>query len=270
MDERYQKMDKVGEGTYGVVYKAKDTKTGTIVAMKKIRLEGDDDGVPSTAIREISILKELQHENIVKLLDIIHSDAKLYLVCEFLDLDLKKYMDTTGPQGLMPAQVKSYMHQLVKDRNGLLKIADFGLGRAFGVPLRIYTHEVVTLWYRAPEILMGSRHYSIGMDMWSIGCIFAEMASKRPLFPGDSEIDEIFKIFRILGTPTEENWPSVTTLPDYKPSFPKWQPQNLKDLLPKLCEDGIDLLQKMLIYDPAHRITAKQALLHPYFKDVQY
>ncbi|OMJ09277.1 Cyclin-dependent kinase A-1 [Smittium culicis] len=117
---------------------------------------------------------------------------------------------------------------------------------------------------------MGSRHYSIGMDMWSIGCIFAEMASKRPLFPGDSEIDEIFQIFRILGTPTEETWPSVTSLPDYKPSFPKWQAQSLKELLPKLCPDGIDLISKMLIYDPSRRITAKQALLHPYFNDVEY
>ncbi|KAJ2010957.1 Cyclin-dependent kinase catalytic subunit, partial [Coemansia sp. S610] len=194
--ERYLKLDKVGEGTYGVVYKARDLQTGKIVAMKKIRLEGDDEGVPSTAIREISLLKELQHDNIPmhynRLLDIVYSAAKLYLVFEFLDLDLKKYMDTVGPGGLTPDQIKSYMFQLIKglafchshrtlhrdlkpqnlliDRAGMLKIADFGLGRAFGVPLRIYTHEVVTLWYRSPEILMGSRHYSIGMDMWSVGC----------------------------------------------------------------------------------------------------
>ncbi|KAJ2366432.1 Cyclin-dependent kinase catalytic subunit [Coemansia sp. RSA 2607] len=257
--------------------------------MKKIRLEGDDEGVPSTAIREISLLKELQHENIVRLLDIVYTDAKLYLVFEFLDLDLKKYMDSVGSGGLSPAQ--SYMHQLVKgiafchshrtlhrdlkpqnlliDQKGMLKIADFGLGRAFGVPLRVYTHEVVTLWYRSPEILMGSRHYSIGMDMWSIGCIFAEMVQRRPLFPGDSEIDEIFKIFRILGTPTEKVWPEVTLLPDYKTSFPKWQPQNLATLLPGLDADGIDLLKHMLIYDPARRISAKQALAHPYFNDIK-
>ncbi|KAJ1722094.1 Cyclin-dependent kinase catalytic subunit [Coemansia erecta] len=289
--ERYEKLDKVGEGTYGVVYKARDLKTNNIVAMKKIRLEGDDEGVPSTAIREISLLKELQHENIVRLLDIVYNDAKLYLVFEFLDLDLKKYMDSVGSGGLSPAQVKSYMHQLVKgiafchshrtlhrdlkpqnlliDQKGMLKIADFGLGRAFGVPLRVYTHEVVTLWYRSPEILMGSRHYSIGMDMWSIGCIFAEMVQRRPLFPGDSEIDEIFKIFRILGTPTEKVWPDVTLLPDYKKSFPQWQPKNLSTLLPGLDADGIDLLKHMLIYDPARRISAKQALAHPYFNDIK-
>ncbi|KAJ2157403.1 Cyclin-dependent kinase catalytic subunit [Coemansia sp. RSA 552] len=287
--ERYVKLDKVGEGTYGVVYKARDTQQGRIVAMKKIRLEVDDEGVPSTAIREISLLKELQHENIVKLFDIVYNDAKLYLVFEFLDLDLKKYMDSVGPGGLSAAQVKSYMHQLVKglafchsrrtlhrdlkpqnlliDQSGMLKIADFGLGRAFGVPLRVYTHEVVTLWYRSPEILMGSRHYSIGMDMWSVGCIFAEMVRRKPLFPGDSEIDEIFKIFRILGTPTEDIWPDITSLPDYKPSFPKWQPKNLSTLVPGLDSVGIDLLKRMLTYDPAQRISAKQALVHPYFKD---
>ncbi|KAJ2358658.1 Cyclin-dependent kinase catalytic subunit, partial [Coemansia sp. RSA 2618] len=266
--ERYLKLDKVGEGTYGVVYKARDLQSGETVAMKKIRLDAEDEGVPSTSIREISLLKELQHENIVKLLDIVYNDAKLYLVLEFLDLDLKKYMDSVGPAGLSPAQVKSYMHQLVKgiafchshrtlhrdlkpqnlliDQSGMLKIADFGLGRAFGVPLRVYTHEVVTLWYRSPEILMGSRHYSVGMDMWSVGCIFAEMVQRKPLFPGDSEIDEIFKIFRILGTPTEEIWPDVTTLPDYKPSFPKWQAKDLSTLVPGLDADGIDLLKRML------------------------
>ncbi|KAJ1767219.1 Cyclin-dependent kinase catalytic subunit, partial [Coemansia sp. RSA 2523] len=225
------------------------------------------------------------------LLDIVYNDAKLYLVFEFLDLDLKKYMDSVGPAGLSPAQVKSYMHQLVKglafchshrtlhrdlkpqnlliDQSGMLKIADFGLGRAFGVPLRVYTHEVVTLWYRSPEILMGSRHYSIGMDMWSVGCIFAEMVQRKPLFPGDSEIDEIFKIFRILGTPTEEIWPDVTSLPDYKPSFPKWQSKNLAELVSGLDADGVDLLKRMLTYDPAHRISAKQALAHPYFNDIR-
>ncbi|PIA14698.1 Pkinase-domain-containing protein [Coemansia reversa NRRL 1564] len=289
--ERYLKLDKIGEGTYGVVYKARDLHTGKVVAMKKIRLEVDDEGVPSTAIREISLLKELQHENIVQLLDIVYNNAKLFLVFEFLDLDLKKYMDSIGPAGLSAAQVKSYMHQLVKgiafchshrtlhrdlkpqnlliDQSGMLKIADFGLGRAFGVPLRVYTHEVVTLWYRSPEILLGSRHYSISMDMWSVGCIFAEMVKRRPLFPGDSEIDEIFKIFRILGTPTEDIWPDVTSLPDFKPSFPKWQGKSLPDLLPGLDEDGIDLLKRMLTYDPAHRISAKQALAHPYFYDIR-
>ncbi|KAJ1995023.1 Cyclin-dependent kinase catalytic subunit [Dimargaris cristalligena] len=290
MSDNYIKVEKVGEGTYGVVYKARQRNTGRIVAMKKIRLESEDEGVPSTAIREISLLKELDHDNIVRLLDIVHSEAKLYLVFEFLDLDLKRYMETTAPLGLSAEHVKSYMHQLVKgiafchshrvlhrdlkpqnlliDQHGMLKLADFGLARAFGVPLRSYTHEVVTLWYRSPEILLGSRHYSTGVDMWSAGCIFAEMAMLNPLFPGDSEIDEIFKIFRMLGTPSDATWPGFTSLPDYKPTFPTWEPQSLAKQIPKLDANGIDLLAKLLHYDPAHRISAKQALLHPYFDDL--
>lgn len=123
---------------------------------------------------------------------------------------------------------------------------------------------MVTLWYRAPEVLLGSRHYSTAIDMWSVGCIFAEMAMRQPLFPGDSEIDEIFRIFRVLGTPDEHTWPNVHTLPDYKPSFPKWSPVDLRTQVKGLDDDGIDLLAQMLIYDPARRLSAKQALNHEY------
>ncbi|RKP10988.1 kinase-like domain-containing protein [Thamnocephalis sphaerospora] len=289
MSEAYQKLEKVGEGTYGVVYKAKERATGRTVALKKIRLDSEDEGVPSTAMREISLLKELKHTNVVELLDIIHNDTKLYLVFEFLDLDLKRYMDSTVPNGMTADHVKSYLRQLVEgirfchgrrvmhrdlkpqnlliDQQGLLKLGDFGLARAFGVPLRAYTHEVVTLWYRAPEILLGSKHYAPAMDLWSVGCIFAEMVLRHPLFPGDSEIDELFRIFRVLGTPNDDIWPGVSSLPDYKPSFPKWTPQPLSKVVPGLDPHGLDLLRRMLIYDPAKRISAKQALQHPYFKE---
>jgi len=135
--------------------------------------------------------------------------------------------------------------------------------------VRTYTHEVITLWYRAPEILLGSKHYSTPVDIWSIGCIFAEMVNRRPLFPGDSEIDEIFRIFRTLGTPTEETWPGVTSLPDYKVDFPAWKSKPLSEAVPGLCSHGVDLLEKMLTYDPAKRISARQALKHPYFEDVR-
>ncbi|KAF2837658.1 cyclin-dependent protein kinase [Patellaria atrata CBS 101060] len=307
--ENYQKLEKIGEGTYGVVYKARDllAKDQRIVALKKIRLEAEDEGVPSTAIREISLLKEMNNENIVRLLNIVHADGhKLYLVCEFLELDLKKYMEALPVsqggrgkplpegsvmqhKGLGPEMVKKFMTQLVQgikhchshrvlhrdlkpqnlliDKDGNLKLADFGLARAFGVPLRTYTHEVVTLWYRAPEILLGGRQYSTGVDMWSVGCIFAEMCTRKPLFPGDSEIDEIFKIFKILGTPTEQDWPGVTSFPDFKPSFPKWQRQDIADVVPGLDDNGWDLLDAMLVYDPAGRISAKQAIIHPYFTE---
>jgi len=290
--EDFVKIEKIGEGTYGVVFKGKNTKTGEIVAMKKIRLESEDEGVPSTAIREISLLKELQHPNIVCLQDVLMQEAKLYLIFEFLTMDLKKYMDTNIPKdGQMdPKLTKSYTYQLLQgmlfchqrrvlhrdmkpqnlliDKNGCIKIADFGLARAFGIPVRVYTHEVVTLWYRAPEVLLGSPKYSCPIDIWSIGTIFAEMVNRRPLFQGDSEIDQLFRIFRVLRTPTEELWPGVTQLPDFKASFPNWATMNLKNSMKKLEPAGLDLLEAMLVYDPSKRISAKKALLHPYFDDL--
>jgi len=288
--ENYAKIEKVGEGTYGVVYKARDIKTNNIVALKKIRLEAEDEGVPSTAIREISLLKELKDDNIVKLLEIVHADQKLYLVFEFLDMDLKRYMEHGNNQGnpISLEIVKKFTHQLTSglvychshrilhrdlkpqnlliDKDDNLKLADFGLARAFGIPLRTYTHEVVTLWYRAPEVLLGSRHYSTAIDMWSVGCIFAEMVLQgAPLFPGDSEIDQIFKIFKLLGTPNEESWPGVSQLPDYKPTFPQWAAEDLARHVSCLDAAGLDLLHRTLTYDTATRISAKRALVHPYF-----
>ncbi|XP_020014932.1 cyclin-dependent kinase 3 isoform X2 [Castor canadensis] len=260
----FQKVEKIGEGTYGVVYKAKNKETGQLVALKKIRLDLETEGVPSTAIREISLLKELKHPNIVKLLDVVHREKKLYLVFEFLSQDLKKYIDSTPASELPLHLVKSYLFQLLQGVNfchshrvihrdlkpqnllinefGTIKLADFGLARAFGVPLRTYTHEVVTLWYRAPEILLGCKFYSTAVDIWSIGCIFAEMVTRKVLFPGDSEIDQLFRIFRTLGTPSEATWPGVTQLPDYKGSFPKWTSQGLEETVPSLEPQGKELL----------------------------
>ena len=287
---KYIKTEKpIGEGTYGVVYKATEKATGAIVALKKIRLEVEDEGVPSTALREISLLKELHHQNIVDLKDVEHSESppRLYLVFEWVDQDLKKYMDTCGSGGMKPELVKSYMFQLIRgmdfchrrgimhrdlkpqnlliNRAGELKIADFGLARAFQIPIRTYTHEVVTLWYRAPEILLGQRQYACPVDIWSIGAIFAEMANRRPLWPGDSEIDELYKIFRTLGTPTELSWPGVSRLPDYKSTFPRWPATKLQDKMPTMDSFGIDLFKQTLIYEPSGRITAKAAMDHPYF-----
>ncbi|XP_039183973.1 cyclin-dependent kinase 3 isoform X1 [Crotalus tigris] len=283
----FQKVEKIGEGTYGVVYKARNKQTGQLVALKKIRLDSETEGVPSTAIREISLLKELKHPNIVRLLDVVHNQKKLYLVFEYLNQDLKKYMDSSRTGELPLSLVKSYLYQLLqgvsfchshrvihrdlKPQNllinemGAIKLADFGLARAFGVPLRTYTHEVVTLWYRAPEILLGCKYYSTAVDIWSIGCIFAEMVTRKALFPGDSEIDQLFRIFRTLGTPTESLWPGVTNLPDYKGNFPKWPRKDMKVIIPNLDQDGRDLLLQLLMYDPNKRISAKAALNHQYF-----
>lgn len=286
------KIEKIGEGTYGVVYKGKHKKTGKIVAMKKIRLEYEDEGVPSTAIREISLLKELRHPNIVCLEDVLMEESRLYLIFEFLMMDLRKYLDKMPENKQMdPELVKSYVYQinqailfchmrrilhrdlkpqnLLITKDGTIKVADFGLGRTFGVPVRVYTHEVVTLWYRAPEVLLGSSRYSCPIDIWSIGCIFAEMATKRPLFQGDSEIDQLFRIFRVLKTPTEAIWKGVSKLPDYKATFPKWTNYNLQSHVGDLNEEGLDLLKKMLIYDPAQRISAKMVAKHPYFVGVK-
>ncbi|OIR57101.1 MAG: cyclin-dependent protein kinase CDK1/CDC2 [Amphiamblys sp. WSBS2006] len=287
MNGVYQKLEKIGEGTYGVVYKAKDRNTGKTVALKKIRLESDEEGVPSTAIREMALLKELDHPNIVRLLDIVHSESRLYLVFEYCETDLKKIHEKTKETGGVSLQhTKKYIHQLLSGlyhsharrilhrdlkpqnifmKDGELKIGDFGLARAFGVPVRTYTHEIVTLWYRPPEILLGGKHYSTGVDVWSAGCIFAELAGGKALFTGDSEIDQLFKIFRVLGTPTEETWPGVSSLQDYAEDFPRWSAAPLADSVPRLCPDGIDLLGKMLVYEAGKRISAKEALSHRYF-----
>ncbi|CAM9316191.1 unnamed protein product [Chrysoparadoxa australica] len=288
--ERYQKLEKIGEGTYGVVYKAKDRVTNEIVALKKIRLEAEDEGIPSTAIREISLLKQLQHINIVRLYDVVHTERKLTLVFEYLDQDLKKYLDVCEG-GLEISIMKSFLYQLLRgvaychhhrvlhrdlkpqnlliNREGELKLADFGLARAFGIPVRSYTHEVVTLWYRAPDVLMGSRKYSTPVDIWSIGCIFAEMANGGPLFTGTSEKDQLERIYRQLGTPSEATYPGLRELPDYDPNAPQFpSPESVRHLVPSLDPLGVDLISQMLVYDPQKRIGAKGAMEHAYFNDL--
>lgn len=293
-EAQYEVIEKtlLGEGTYGKVYKARSTRTGDSVAMKQMKLDSQEEGVPSTAIREIALLKELSHPNVVRLLDIFCKPNKLVLVFEFLENDLKKYMKAMNGR-LTPAIVKNFSYQLcrgvefchanriihrdLKPQNLLidsklrLKIADFGLARAFSVPVPKYTHEVVTVWYRPPEILLGATLYSVPVDLWSIGCVVAEMATGAPLFAGDSEIDTIFKIFQKLGTPNEQIWPGISELPDFKPSFPKWPPRgwaSIRNTAQQVGTDGIDLLERVMCYDPRRRLSARRALLHPYFRDV--
>ncbi|XP_058117218.1 cyclin-dependent kinase 2 [Anopheles ziemanni] len=284
----YDRVEKIGEGTYGVVYKAKDIHSQKYVALKRIRLDSESEGVPSTAIREISLLKDLKYHTIVELFDVAVIDTSIYMIFEYLDMDLKKMLDR-HKNCFTPMLVKSYMHQmldaiafchlnrilhrdlkpqnLLVDREGHLKLADFGLARAVNLPMQIYTHEVITLWYRAPEILLGTKFYCIGVDTWSLGCIFAEMILKRPLFPGDSEIDQLYKIFRQMGTPNEHSWPGVSKLADYKQSFPHWEQQPLPTELQHDFEANT-LFCELMVYDPARRLSPKNAMSHPYFDNV--
>ncbi|XP_015517394.1 cyclin-dependent kinase 5 [Neodiprion pinetum] len=288
--QKYEKLEKIGEGTYGTVFKAKNRETHEIVALKKVRLDEDDEGVPSSALREICLLKELKHKNIVRLYDVLHSDKKLTLVFEHCDQDLKKYFDSLNGEIDLDV-VKSFLYQLLRglafchshnvlhrdlkpqnlliNKNGELKLADFGLARAFGIPVKCYSAEVVTLWYRPPDVLFGAKLYTTSIDMWSAGCIFAELANAgRPLFPGSDVEDQLKRIFKMLGTPTEETWPGLTTLPDYK-SFPPYPTLGgLPQFAPKLNSRGKDLLQRLLVCNPALRLSADEAMAHSYFADL--
>nr|CAG4651072.1 EOG090X081V [Simocephalus serrulatus] len=288
--QKYEKLEKIGEGTYGTVFKAKNRENQEIVALKRVRLDDDDEGVPSSALREICLLKELKHHNIVRLHDVLHSDKKLTLVFEHCDQDLKKYFDSLNGE-IDSDQVQSLMYQLLRglafchsknvlhrdlkpqnlliNKNGELKLADFGLARAFGIPVRCYSAEVVTLWYRPPDVLFGAKLYTTSIDMWSAGCIFAELANAgRPLFPGSDIDDQLKRIFKLLGTPSEDAWPGITQLPDFKP-FPAYQPTtSYVQVVPKMNPKGRDLLQKLLICNPVLRLSADEAMTHCYFADL--
>jgi cyclin-dependent kinase 3 len=284
-------MDVLGEGTYGVVYRALDKTTGRTVAMKRVRLDRAEEGIPQTALREVSILQEIHHNNVVNLLDVIAAEGKLYLIFEFVEQDLKAAIEKRRERPFSGAQLKKLVYQLLdgtyfchrhrivhrdlKPANILItmdnniKIADFGLARAFQVPLHTYTHEVVTLWYRAPEILLGEKHYTPAVDMWSVGCIMAELARSKVLFRGDSEIGQLFEIFKILGTPGDSLWPGISRLPDYKDAFPKWHGNHISQVIPQLDALGVDLISKMLRYNPAERISAKEAMRHAWFDEIR-
>ncbi|GAA5808355.1 negative regulator of the PHO system [Mucor flavus] len=293
-DQRYSRLEKLGEGTYATVFKGKNKVTGEIVALKEIHLDPEE-GAPSTAIREISLMKELKHPNIVRLQDIIHTENKLSLVFEFMDQDLKKFMDSTAraTQGaLEPGMIKSFMYQLLRgiaychenrvlhrdlkpqnlliNKHNHLKLGDFGLARAFGIPVNTFSNEVVTLWYRAPDVLLGSRMYSTSIDIWSAGCIMAEMYTGRPLFPGTNNEDQLQKIFRLLGTPNEQTWPNITQFPEYKQPQVIYPIQHISQILTNIDSCGLDLLSRMLQYQPQMRLSAKDALSHSYFNEVRY
>jgi len=286
----YVQLEKLGEGTYATVFKGRSRTTNEIVALKEIHLDAEE-GTPSTAIREISLMKELKHVNIVRLHDVIHTESKLVLIFEYCDQDLKKYMDTHGERGALdPITVRSFMYQLLKgtafchenrvlhrdlkpqnlliNRKGELKLGDFGLARAFGVPVNTFSNEVVTLWYRAPDVLLGSRTYSTSIDVWSCGCIFAEMISGVPLFRGRDNQDQLLNIMRIIGTPDDRTLRKLATeSPEIQlKQFPRYAKVPLQNILPKASPQAIDLLERLLQFDPSKRLSASDALRHPYFQ----
>lgn len=259
--QKYIKIDKIGRGIQGVVYKAQNRKTGEIVALKRIRLDNEE-GLPSSAVREIALLRDLRHQNIIRLCDVMHCGKKLTLVFEYMDTDLKRHLDSCGGdldnrairsfmkhllEGVSYLHEKKVLHRDLKPQNllinkkGELRIADFGLARFYGIPVRGFSSEVVTLWYRAPDVLSGSRTYTTCIDMWSVGCIFAEMGMGNPLFPG-TLLDQQEIIQRHLKT--------------------------LESLIPKFQEKSLNLLKQFLSLKPKERISAKSALNHSYFDDI--
>uniref|UniRef100_A0A2C9KRJ0 Cell division protein kinase 5 n=1 Tax=Biomphalaria glabrata TaxID=6526 RepID=A0A2C9KRJ0_BIOGL len=275
--QKYEKLEKIGEGTYGTVFKAKNRETLEIVALKRVRLDDDDEGVPSSALREICLLKELKHKNVVscclsKVLIILGLNIGLYKM--YFQFFIQSFMCQLL-RGIAFCHSNNVLHRDLKpqnlliNKNGELKLGDFGLARAFGFPVRFYSAEVVTLWYRPPDVLFGAKMYSTSIDMWSAGCIFAELANAgRPLFPGNDDDDQLKRIFKLLGTPTEETWPNMALLPNYRP-FPMYHVSTTwQQVVPKLNSKGRDLLQKLLVCFPPNRLSAEDSLQHPYFSDV--
>lgn len=295
----YEKLNKINEGTYGVVYRARDKKTGEIVALKKVKMDVDKgcDGFPMSALREINILLSFNHPSVVGVKEVVMDDFDgVYMVMEYMEYDLKGLMESMK-QPFSIGEVKYLMLQLLNgveylhdnwvlhrdlkssnllvNKEGELKICDLGLSRQYGSPLKPYTPLVVTLWYRAPEILLGTKQYSTAIDMWSVGCIMAELLAKDALFKGKTEVDQIDKIFRMLGTPDEKS--GLSKLPGFKvnsvkqPCYnhlrKKFPAASFTGSSPVLSESGFDLLKRLLSYNPAERITAKDALNHNWFRE---
>uniref|UniRef100_A0A8C2H5B1 cyclin-dependent kinase n=1 Tax=Cyprinus carpio TaxID=7962 RepID=A0A8C2H5B1_CYPCA len=290
--EEFQCLNRIEEGTYGVVYRAKDKKTDEIVALKRLKMEKEKEGFPITSLREINTILKAQHPNIVTVREIVVGSNmdKIYIVMNYVEHDLKSLMETMK-QPFLPGEVKTLMIQLLRgvrhlhdnwilhrDRKtsnlllshkGILKIGDFGLAREYGSPLKPYTPVVVTLWYRSPDLLLGAKEYSTAVDMWSVGCIFGELLTQKPLFPGKSEIDQINKVFKDLGSPSEKIWPGYSELPAVKKmTFTEYPYNNLRKRFGALLSDqGFDLMNKFLTYCPAKRISADEALKHEYFRE---
>ncbi|EPY51494.1 CMGC/CDK/CRK7 protein kinase Lsk1 [Schizosaccharomyces cryophilus OY26] len=286
----YEKVDQIGEGTYGKVYKAINNVTGELVALKRIRLEQEKDGFPITTVREVKILQRLRHKNIVKLLEILVEKNSVNMVFEYMDHDLTGVL-LNSQLHFTPGNIKhlskqlfealDYLHHLgvihrdikgsniLLNNNGDLKFADFGLARFKTYPKAgaTYTNRVITLWFRPPELLLGETKYDSAVDIWSAGCIVIELFIGKPLFQGKDEIHQLEIIYDLMGTPNIESWPEVKNMPWYnllKPPHEK-SCRFLETFREKLTPAAIDLCQKLLSLNPAHRPSAHEALMHEYF-----
>ncbi|KAF9569720.1 Pkinase-domain-containing protein [Agrocybe pediades] len=289
----YERLNQIEEGSYGVVFRAKDKQTGDIVALKKLKLDEEKNGFPITALREIYALMSCRHENVVGIREVVVGETltQVFVVMDFIEHDLKSLL-TMMPSPFLQSEIKTLMLQLLSAVNhchdqwilhrdlktsnllmnnrGTIKVADFGLARRYGDPVGVggMTQLVVTLWYRAPEILLGATTYSTAVDMWSVGCIFAELLLKEPLFQAHGELELLSMIFKLLGPPTTQSWPNYTSLPLSKTiSLPSPQPHQFRQKFPYLTSAGLDLLMSLLTYDPDQRISAEEALQHPYFTE---
>ncbi|CAL8105696.1 unnamed protein product, partial [Calicophoron daubneyi] len=298
--EKYIKEKKIGSGTYGVVYRVRDKRNGKAFAVKKITVENFDDGIPASTIREVGILLELniyKHPNIISIEEVIHRNSHISIVYEYADWDLKTFMEerhyphsspyslseTSLPISLTVSFTKQlisallFCHQhkvfhrdlkpsnILLTRDGWLKLADFGLARTYSIPHRTYCHEVVTLWYRAPELMLGTDKYDCLIDVWSLGCIVYEMITGKVLFPGDSEIDQLFIIFQVFGTPSEEDWAGVSEMPDFNSEFPKFKGSGLSKF--KLPSSAKKLIQSALRMNPTERSSISQLNQSPFLQD---
>ena len=288
VDKTYKRLSIVGEGSYATVYRGFSSRLGVTVALKEITLNAEE-GAPFTAIREASLLKGLKHANIIILHDIIHTASKLTFVFEYVDTDLAHYME--GYQtGMPPDDARLFLFQLLRglafvhnrrilhrdlkpqnlliSRQGELKLADFGLARAKSVPSHTYSHEVVTVWYRPPDVLLGSTTYTSSIDLWGVGCIFLEMLSGVAMFPGLNDThDQLMKIFKVLGTPSDATWPGVTQLSQYQGDYGNFCKLRLRYVVPEVGDSpGAEhLADRLLRLNPTERLTAVEALEHPFF-----
>lgn len=284
----YDKLGVIGKGSNATVFKCKCRVTGELVAIKKLHFELESEDDETEATDEYLIQRRLKHPCIVKLIEIFAQKLSIYLVFELLDIDLYNYVNSTRycrdkVKSLMSDLFRglAYCHDLgvvhcdlspanvLVSKQGTLKIADFGSALTTSACMRYNPQGIEprgTLWYRAPELLMDDCYFGLPIDVWAAGLIVVFAYKRYPLFKGDSEIDELYKIFRALGSPTEEIWPGFTKMKNYKRHFPKWPaPKNLYRLLKGVADIGIDMLQRVFVYNPSRRATVRQCLDHPFF-----